>query len=97
MNRFYRIEGRIGKSGKSGSIAGVNSTAENKTFPTVEIVGYKGPAKVVVSCVEDKFYTDLNGYKTYRAHPHNLVGKHCKMAKIRNENLLRLFSILGFN
>ena len=69
----FPIEGR-----SAGSIAGVSSTAENKTFPTVEIVGYKGPAKVVVSCVEDKFYTDINGYKTYRAHPHNLVGKHCK-------------------
>ena len=32
-----------------------------------QVVGYKGPAVVVVSCVEDK--------PPYRTHPHNLVGK----------------------
>ena len=69
----FPIEGR-----SAGSISGETSTAEHKTFPMIEVFGYKGPAKVVVSCVEDKPYSELNGYKTYRAHPHNLVGKHCK-------------------
>ena len=90
----FPIEGR-----SAGSIAGVTSTAENKTFPTIEVVGYKGPAKVVVSCVEDKFYTDLNGYKTYRTHPHNLVGKHCKegvcIMDINEESMTCQFSNIG--
>lgn len=90
----FPIEGR-----SAGSIAGVSSTAENKTFPTIEIVGYKGPAKVVVSCVEDKFYTELNGYKTYRAHPHNLVGKHCKegvcIMDVNEETMTCQFSNIG--
>lgn len=42
----YECEGR-----SAGSIPGVNSTSENKTYPTIEIVGYKGRAVVVVSCV----------------------------------------------
>lgn len=42
----YECEGR-----SAGSIPGVNSTPEMKTFPTIEIVGYKGRAVVVVSCV----------------------------------------------
>jgi len=90
----FPIEGR-----SAGSIAGVTSTTENKTFPTIEIVGYKGPAKVVVSCVEDKFFTELNGYKTYRSHPHNLVGKHCKegvcIMDINEETMACQFSNIG--
>ena len=42
----YECEGR-----SAGSIPGVNSTPENKTYPTIEIVNYKGRAVVVVSCV----------------------------------------------
>ena len=41
-----------------------------------QVVGYKGPAVVVVSCVEDK--------PPYRTHPHNLVGKD-GMCKKGNE------------
>jgi len=90
----FPIEGR-----SAGSIAGVTSSAELKTFPTIEVVGYKGPAKVVVSCVEDKFHTELNGYKTYRAHPHNLVGKQCKegvcIMDINEETMTCQFSNIG--
>lgn len=42
----YECEGR-----SAGSIPGVSSTPENKTFPAIQIVGYKGRAVVVVSCV----------------------------------------------
>ena len=42
----YECEGR-----SAGSILGVSSTPECKTYPTIEIVGYKGRAVVVVSCV----------------------------------------------
>lgn len=42
----YECEGR-----SAGSIPGVYSTPENKTYPSIEIVGYKGRAVVVVSCV----------------------------------------------
>ena len=58
----YECEGR-----SAGALHGVSHTNENKTFPTIQVVGYKGPAVVVVSCVEDK--------PPYRTHPHNLVGK----------------------
>ena len=90
----FPIEGR-----SAGSIAGVTATAENKTFPTIQIVGYQGPAKVVASCVEDKCYTEQNGYKTYRAHPHNLVGKHCKegvcIMDINEETMTCQFANIG--
>ncbi|OWR46016.1 dorsal [Danaus plexippus plexippus] len=58
----YECEGR-----SAGSIPGVNSTLERKTYPTIEIVGYKGDAVVVVSCVTRE--------QPYRPHPHNLVGR----------------------
>jgi hypothetical protein len=42
----YECEGR-----SAGSIPGVNSTPENKTFPSIRVHGYQGRAVVVVSCV----------------------------------------------
>ena len=42
----YECEGR-----SAGSIPGVHSSPENKTFPSIQVVGYKGRAVVVVSCV----------------------------------------------
>lgn len=48
----YECEGR-----SAGSIPGANSTADNKTFPTIQIKNYHGRAVVVVSCVtKDKPY-----------------------------------------
>ena len=46
-----------------------------------QVVGYKGPAVVVVSCVEDK--------PPYRTHPHNLVGKDGMCKKGNKIRLLR--------
>jgi len=57
----YQCEGR-----GAGALQGQHSTSERKSFPKIQIVGYKGPAVVVVSCVTHD--TDLP-----RAHPHNLV------------------------
>lgn len=57
----YECEGR-----SAGSIPGCNSTSDNKTYPTIEIVNYTGPAVVVVSCVTKE--------SPHRPHPHNLVG-----------------------
>lgn len=42
----YECEGR-----SAGSIPGVRSTQENKTFPSIRVVNYVGRAVVVVSCV----------------------------------------------
>lgn len=42
----YECEGR-----SAGSIPGINSTSDNKTFPTIQIKNYTGRAVVVVSCV----------------------------------------------
>ncbi|XP_037580160.1 embryonic polarity protein dorsal isoform X3 [Dermacentor silvarum] len=62
----YQCEGRY-----PGTLVGVNSTAENKTYPTIKVMGIQKPAVVVVSCVTKD--------QPYRVHPHNLVGKEgCK-------------------
>ncbi|XP_023316189.1 putative transcription factor p65 homolog isoform X2 [Trichogramma pretiosum] len=58
----YKCEGR-----SAGSIPGVHSTPDVKTFPTIRIAGYKGKAICVVSCVTKD--------PPYRPHPHSLVGK----------------------
>lgn len=42
----YECEGR-----SAGSIPGANSTPDNKTFPGIQVVNYRGRAVVVVSCV----------------------------------------------
>lgn len=42
----YECEGR-----SAGAIPGANSTAENKTYPTIKVMNYTGRAVVVVSCV----------------------------------------------
>lgn len=83
----YECEGR-----SAGSIPGVHYTADNKTFPSIEIVGYKGRAVVVVSCVTKD--------PPYRPHPHRLVGKEgCKKGvctvEINSETMSVTFSNLG--
>ncbi|XP_077287048.1 embryonic polarity protein dorsal-like isoform X2 [Arctopsyche grandis] len=83
----YECEGR-----SAGSIPGAHSTPENKTYPTIEIVGYKGRAVVVVSCVTKD--------EPYKPHPHNLVGKDgCKKGvctvEINSESMTVSFSNLG--
>ncbi|XP_029166122.1 embryonic polarity protein dorsal-like [Nylanderia fulva] len=87
----YECEGR-----SAGSIPGINSTPENKTFPSIRIVGYNGRAMVVVSCVTK----DAPDNKGYRPHPHNLVGKEvCKKGVCTVEvpagNMVVTFSNLG--
>lgn len=42
----YECEGR-----SAGSIPGTNSTSDNKTYPGIQVVNYRGRAVVVVSCV----------------------------------------------
>ncbi|XP_076297574.1 embryonic polarity protein dorsal-like isoform X2 [Lasioglossum baleicum] len=83
----YECEGR-----SAGSIPGVNSTPENKTFPSIRIAGYKGRALVVVSCVTKD--------PPHRPHPHNLVGKEaCKRGvctvEVSSENMTATFANLG--
>ncbi|XP_075974644.1 transcription factor p65-like isoform X2 [Anticarsia gemmatalis] len=58
----YECEGR-----SAGSIPGVSSTSENKTYPTIKIYGYTGQVVIVVSCVTKE--------EPHRPHPHNLVGR----------------------
>lgn len=83
----YECEGR-----SAGSIPGVHSTPENKTYPTIQVRGYQGRAVVVVSCVTKD--------APYRPHPHNLVGKEgCKRGvctlEINNKEMTVSFSNLG--
>lgn len=48
----YECEGR-----SAGSIPGASSTPDNKTYPGIQVVNYRGRAVVVVSCVtKDKPY-----------------------------------------
>ncbi|XP_046417903.1 embryonic polarity protein dorsal-like isoform X1 [Neodiprion fabricii] len=83
----YECEGR-----SAGSIPGVNSTPENKTFPKIQVEGHTGRAIVVVSCVTKD--------PPYRPHPHNLVGKEscdkgiCTL-EIPPESMTVTFSNLG--
>lgn len=58
----YECEGR-----SAGSIPGVNTTSENKTYPTIKIFNYTGNVVIVVSCVTKE--------EPYKPHPHNLVGR----------------------
>lgn len=58
----YLCEGR-----SAGSIPGQHSTNDNRTYPAIEIEGYRGEVTIVVSCVTKD--------QPYRQHPHNLVGK----------------------
>lgn len=51
-------------------VMGVKSTPTDKTYPTIQVHGYEGPAVVVVSCVTKDF--------PFRPHPHCLVGENCK-------------------
>ncbi|CAD7013335.1 unnamed protein product [Ceratitis capitata] len=54
-----------------GILLGQISTPNLNTYPTIEIVGFKGRSTVVVSCVTKD--------APYRPHPYNLVGKeNCK-------------------
>lgn len=41
--------------GYAGTILGRSSTSVNKTYPTIQICGYQGEAKVVVQCVTEDF------------------------------------------
>ncbi|XP_055309573.1 embryonic polarity protein dorsal-like isoform X2 [Sitodiplosis mosellana] len=83
----YECEGR-----SAGSIPGASSTPDNKTYPGIQVVNYRGRAVVVVSCVTKD--------KPYRAHPHKLVGKDicskgvCTL-EINNETMTATFANLG--
>nr|XP_012231885.1 PREDICTED: embryonic polarity protein dorsal-like isoform X2 [Linepithema humile] len=58
---------RYESEGPAGSIPGVNYTSRNKIYPSIRIVGCKGCAMVLVSCVTKD--------APYRPHPHNLINK----------------------
>merc|ERR1712012_340895 len=89
----YQCEGR-----GAGALQGERSTTEKKSFPKIQIVNYKGPAVVVVSCVTH----DSDPPKT---HPHNLVSPAsvgrdgCKKGvctmNINNEDMTVEFPHLG--
>lgn len=85
----YKCEGR-----SAGSLPGANSTADNKTFPTIRINNCKGRAVVVVSCVTKD--------EPFKAHPHNIVGREgCKkgictiIIPNNDSSMVRSFSSLG--
>lgn len=58
----YECEGR-----SAGSIHGISSTKKNVKFPAIAIIGGKGKARIVVSCITKE--------KPYQYHKHKIVGK----------------------
>uniref|UniRef100_A0A1A9VU20 RHD domain-containing protein n=1 Tax=Glossina austeni TaxID=7395 RepID=A0A1A9VU20_GLOAU len=65
MRFRYECEGRSG-----GAILGASSTSANKTYPSIEIVGYAGEAVVIISCVTKD--------PPHCPHPHKLIGTDCQ-------------------
>ncbi|KAM8738758.1 proto-oncogene c-Rel [Acanthopagrus schlegelii] len=65
MRFRYKCEGR-----SAGSIPGENSSDNNRTYPSLQILNYCGKGKVRVYLVTKN--------EPYRPHPHDLVGKDCK-------------------
>jgi len=90
----YKCEGR-----GAGALQGERSNSDKKTFPKIQICGYKGPAVVVVSCVTH------DGETSPKTHPHNLVSPAsvgrdgCKKGvctmNINNEDMTVEFPHLG--
>ena len=70
----YQCEGR-----GAGALQGQFSTSDKKTFPKIQILGYKGPAVVVVSCV-------THDGDPPKAHPHNLVSPASVSWKNENQS-----------
>lgn len=65
LHRFrYQSEQR---GSTAGSILGVRASGDRPTYPTIEIQGYHGPAKIVISCLS----TD----DPPRLHPYRLIGR----------------------
>ncbi|XP_068184152.1 proto-oncogene c-Rel isoform X2 [Antennarius striatus] len=65
MRFRYKCEGR-----SAGSIPGENSSDNNRTYPSLQILNYRDKGKVCVYLVTKN--------EPYRPHPHDLVGKDCK-------------------
>ncbi|KAK9541928.1 hypothetical protein VZT92_001939 [Zoarces viviparus] len=65
MRFRYKCEGR-----SAGSIPGKNSSDNNRSYPSLQILNYCGKGKVRVYLVTKN--------EPYRPHPHDLVGKDCK-------------------
>ncbi|XP_014217981.1 embryonic polarity protein dorsal-like, partial [Copidosoma floridanum] len=89
----YECESRT-----AGSIPGISSTPENKTYPTIQIVGFRGRAIVVVSCVTRD---SSSRSSSYLPHPHHLVGKEtcsrgvCTVEVSAEDNMTVVFNKLG--
>ncbi|XP_039254774.1 dorsal-related immunity factor Dif-like [Styela clava] len=64
MRFRYECEGR-----SAGSIPGVNTNSDRKTWPTIQVINYTGEVVIRVSLVSKD--------TPPRPHPHSLVGKDC--------------------
>ncbi|ETN64546.1 hypothetical protein AND_003708 [Anopheles darlingi] len=83
----YEDEGRL-----IAPILGVNTTANNKTFPTIRLkTRYRGRVKVIVSCVT------ADG-PAHKPHPYSLLGEDCKhgvcMIEMNSETMSYSFNNL---
>ena len=64
---------RYKADGHPGSLPGENSTIGKKSHVKVQVVGYQGPARLMVTLVEDD--------RPHRLHPHKLVD--CNRGEVR--------------
>ncbi|XP_024152774.1 proto-oncogene c-Rel [Oryzias melastigma] len=65
MRFRYKCEGR-----SAGSIPGERSTDNNRSYPSLQILNYRGKGMVRVYLVTKN--------EPYRPHPHDLVGRDCR-------------------
>ncbi|XP_051172671.1 putative transcription factor p65 homolog [Leptopilina boulardi] len=73
----------------AGRILGENSVADRRTFPTIQIHGYKGPVVIVVSCVTRD--------NPPRPHPHSIMGKNSAANGIYSLKMNLVDGIVTFN
>ena len=74
-----RLQFRSPTEPRSGVLMGERSTGDRRTFPKIRIDGYRGPAEVVVSCVE---HAPSTGANTYRPHPHKIRSMYAILSSI---------------
>lgn len=73
----------------AGKVHGEHSTAERKTFPSIQIFGYKGPAVIVVSCVTRD--------DPPRPHPHSIMGRNSNSNGIYSLKVNLIDGLVSFN
>jgi len=74
-----------------GGVRGEHNSRSQRTFPSVQVMNYRGPAKVAVTLVTDETHP--------KPHAHELIGKDCKngtcTVQLNGEDMNIVFQNLG--